>query len=53
VLNGPADRCLLGSLTEAYALRRYNRELEQRRREELGEDEIFSPTHRSTSLWAP
>jgi CIC family chloride channel protein len=48
VLSGPADRRLLGYLTEAYALRRYNRELEQRRREELGEDEIFGPTRGPT-----
>lgn len=48
VLSGSADRRLLGYLTEAYALRRYNRELEQRRREELGGDEIFSPTRGPT-----
>ena len=44
VLAGAADRRILGYLTEAYALRRYNRELEARRREEIGEDELFSPT---------
>lgn len=53
VLSGPADRRLLGYLTEAYALRRYNGELEQRRREELGEDEIFSPTRGPMPPLAP
>jgi CIC family chloride channel protein len=43
VLDNAVDRRILGYLTEAYALRRYNRELEERRREELGESEVFSP----------
>ena len=43
VLDNAVDRHILGYLTEAYALRRYNRELEERRREELGESEVFSP----------
>ncbi len=44
VVESTAERRILGYLTEAYALRRYNRELEARRREELGDDELFSPT---------
>jgi CIC family chloride channel protein len=43
VVDNPVDRRVTGYLTEAYALRRYNRELEARRREELGDDELFSP----------
>lgn len=43
VVDNPVDRRVIGYLTEAYALRRYNRELEARRREELGDDELFSP----------
>jgi CIC family chloride channel protein len=39
-----ARQRVIGYLTEAYALRRYNRELEARRGEELGENELFSPT---------
>ncbi|HTP84245.1 MAG TPA: chloride channel protein [Alphaproteobacteria bacterium] len=44
VVDNPIDRRITGYLTEAYALRRYNAELEARRREELGDDELFSPT---------
>jgi CIC family chloride channel protein len=44
VVDNPIDRRIIGYLTEAYALRRYNAELEARRREELGDDELFSPT---------
>ncbi|MBV9522279.1 MAG: chloride channel protein [Alphaproteobacteria bacterium] len=44
VVDDATDRRVIGFLTEAYALRRYNRELEARRREELGENELFSPT---------
>ena len=44
VVDNPIDRRIAGYLTEAYALRRYNAELEARRREELGDDELFSPT---------
>jgi CIC family chloride channel protein len=43
VVDSQADRKIVGFLTEAYALRRYNGELETRRREELGDDELFSP----------
>jgi CIC family chloride channel protein len=43
VVDNPTDRNVIGYLTEAYALRRYAAELETRRREELGEDELFSP----------
>ena len=43
VVDNPTDRNVIGYLTEAYALRRYASELETRRREELGEDELFSP----------
>jgi len=43
VVDNQTDRRVTGFLTEAYALRRYNSELEARRREELGDDEIFSP----------
>jgi CIC family chloride channel protein len=45
VLAAAGDRRIIGYLSEAYALRRYNRELEARHREEIGEDELFSPTH--------
>jgi len=44
VLNDSTDRRILGYLTEAHALRRYNRELEARRREELDDSEVFGPT---------
>jgi chloride channel protein, CIC family len=44
VVDNEIDRRVTGFLTEAYALRRYNRELEARRREELGDDELFSPS---------
>jgi len=42
VVDNPRDRHILGYLTEAYALRRYNRELEARHREELGDEEMFA-----------
>lgn len=41
VLRSTADRHIVGYLTEAYALRRYNQELE-RRRAETGERDMFS-----------
>jgi CIC family chloride channel protein len=44
VVDNPIDRRIMGYLTEADALRRYNAELETRRREELGDDELFSPS---------
>ncbi len=37
VLDGPGSRQVLGLLTEQYALRRYNEELDRRRRELAGE----------------
>jgi chloride channel protein, CIC family len=37
VVEAPDDRVVVGLLTEAYALRRYSSELEQRRQEILGE----------------
>jgi CIC family chloride channel protein len=44
VVDNPHDRRVLGYLSEAYALRRYYRELEARHREELGDEELFNPT---------
>jgi chloride channel protein, CIC family len=44
VVDNQADRRILGFVEEAEALRRYNSELETRRREELGDDELFSPS---------
>lgn len=45
VVENPHDRRVLGYLSEAYALRRYYRELEARHREELGDEGLFNPTH--------
>jgi CIC family chloride channel protein len=45
VLDNPRDRRVVGYLTEAFALRRYYRELEARHREELGEAGLFNSTH--------
>jgi CIC family chloride channel protein len=42
VLASPLGREVVGYLTEAYALRRYNQELERRRSAELGERDLFS-----------
>ncbi len=44
VVDNPRDRRILGYLSEAYALRRYNRELEARHREELGDEALFDTT---------
>jgi CIC family chloride channel protein len=41
VVDNPRDRRVLGYLSEAYALRRYYRELEARHREELGDEALF------------
>jgi len=41
VVDNPLDRRVLGYLSEAYALRRYYRELEARHREELGDEALF------------
>ena len=45
VLDNPRDRRVVGYLTEAFALRRYYRELEARHREELGDEGLFTSTH--------
>jgi CIC family chloride channel protein len=42
VLESPTERHVVGYLTEQYALRRYNQELERRRSAELGERDLFS-----------
>lgn len=42
VIGNEADGVILGYLTEHYALRRYNQELERRRSAELGERDLFS-----------
>lgn len=43
VVDSDAERKLVGYLSEAYALRRYNQELERRRQEEGGDGGIFGP----------
>jgi CIC family chloride channel protein len=42
VVDNPRDRRIRGYLDEAFALRRYYRELEARHREELGDEDLFS-----------
>jgi CIC family chloride channel protein len=42
VVDSPADKSVIGYLTEQFALRRYNQELERRRNAELGERDLFS-----------
>jgi CIC family chloride channel protein len=42
VLASGSDRSIVGYLTEQYALRRYNMELERRRSADLGERDLFS-----------
>ncbi|MGZ6021541.1 MAG: hypothetical protein ACXWLQ_02930 [Rhizomicrobium sp.] len=42
VLASSSSRDVIGYVTEAYALRRYNQELERRRSAELGERDLFS-----------
>jgi CIC family chloride channel protein len=44
VVDSGTSRRVIGYLTEAYALRRYNRELEERRGEELGDSDLFWPS---------
>ncbi len=44
VVDNRGDRRVLGYLSEAYALRRYYRELEARHREELGDEGLFNAT---------
>lgn len=41
VLDGPSSRKIVGYLTEAYALRRYNQELEKQRSDELGMKNLY------------
>jgi CIC family chloride channel protein len=48
VVDNPHDRHVLGYLSEAYALRRYYRELEARHREELGDEALFNPPRGTT-----
>ena len=42
VVDSPGDKAIIGYLTEQYALRRYNQELERRRNADLGERDLFS-----------
>ena len=42
VLASSTDRSIVGYLSEQYALRRYNQELERRRSADLGERDLFS-----------
>ena len=42
VLASGSDRSVVGYLTEQFALRRYNQELERRRTADLGERDLFS-----------
>jgi CIC family chloride channel protein len=42
VLTSGSDRSVIGYLTEQYALRRYNQELERRRTADLGERDLFA-----------
>jgi CIC family chloride channel protein len=42
VLESASDRKVVGYLTEQYALRRYNQELERRRGADLGQRDLFS-----------
>jgi CIC family chloride channel protein len=42
VVESPTERNVVGYLSEQYALRRYNQELERRRSAELGERDLFS-----------
>ena len=42
VLESPTERHVVGYLSEQYALRRYNQELERRRSADLGERDLFS-----------
>lgn len=43
VVDNPEDRHVVGFLSEAFALRRYNQELERRRAEDAGDGGLFSP----------
>jgi CIC family chloride channel protein len=48
VVDNPRDRRVQGYLSEAFALRRYYRELEARHSEELGDEELFKFHHASS-----
>ena len=50
VVDNPRERRILGYLSEAYALRRYYRELEARHREELGDEGLFNATRAPREL---
>jgi chloride channel protein, CIC family len=43
VVSDLTTRRVVGFVTEAYILKRYNRELERRRSEDLGDSELFGP----------
>ncbi len=43
VVSDMTTRRVVGFVTEAYVLKRYNQELERRRSEELGDSELFGP----------
>jgi CIC family chloride channel protein len=47
VVSDMATRRVVGFVTEAYVLKRYNQELERRRSEELGDSELFGPPDES------
>jgi CIC family chloride channel protein len=46
-VNDLSNRRVVGFVTEAYVLKRYNQELERRRSEELGDSELFGPSDES------
>ena len=50
VVDNPHDRHIQGYLSEAFALRRYYRELEARHREELGDEDMFTSTRGSPEV---
>jgi CIC family chloride channel protein len=47
VVSDATTRRVVGFVTEAYVLKRYNQELERRRSEELGDSELFGPPDES------
>jgi len=47
IVNDLSNRRVVGFVTEAYVLKRYNQELERRRSEELGDSELFGPSDES------
>jgi CIC family chloride channel protein len=42
VVDSPNDKSIIAYLTEQFALRRYNQELERRRNADLGQRDLFS-----------